>query len=117
LRSIGQSLKPLTDRKDTVVDFLVFCTFDLKGATAQNYIDAYADLAKMGLKRVHVANNGANAVIPTTSAMGVLQGVSAASVRDAISSGVQTAFRIRGFISEIFVTAAGGDWGWAGRTT
>jgi hypothetical protein len=49
--------------------------------------------------------------------MGVLQGTAAAVVRDYVSNGVQADFRQRGFTSEIFVTAAGGDWGWGARVT
>lgn len=96
--------------------YLVFCTFDLKNATATDYQNAYADLDAIGLKKVVKGGNGGNVVIPTTAAMGEFDGASAASVRDDISERVRVAFANRRFKSEIFVVV-GGDWAWGSRTT
>ena len=98
------------------MSYLVFCTFDLKSASDQDYRNAYADLEKIGLKKVVIANNGNNVVIPTTSAMGEFNGTSASSVRDDIRNRVQNAFKARGFKSEIFLTI-GGDWAWGSAAT
>jgi len=98
------------------VSYLVFCTFDLKGASSQDYQNAYADLAKIGLAKVHKADNGNNIVIPTTSAMGTFDGQSSATVRDDIRSRVKAAFTARRFTSEIFLVV-GNDWTWGAATT
>ncbi len=98
------------------MSYLVFCTFDLKNASSQNYQDAYADLEKLGLKKVHKSDKGNNVVIPTTAAMGFVNGSSAASVRDDISAKVRAAFNARRFKSEIFVIT-GSDWAWSASTT
>jgi hypothetical protein len=99
------------------MSYLVFCTFDLKGASSQDYQAAYKDLAALGLAKVHVASNGTNVVIPTTSVMGAFDGSNATNVRDDLFARVQAAFVARGFRSEIFMTAGGSDWGWLGQTT
>lgn len=96
--------------------YLVFCTFDLKGASSQDYKNAYADLEKLGLARVHKSDSGTTAVIPTTSVMGTFNGSSASSVRDAVRKWVQDAFATRRFKSEIFIIS-GGDWAWGAATT
>jgi len=98
------------------MSYLVFCTFDLKNATSTDYQNAYADLEKIGLKKVQKSDQGGNVVIPTTSAMGTFNGTSAASVRDDIRSKAQTAFSARRFKSEIFIVV-GGDWAWGAGTT
>ncbi len=98
------------------MSYFVFCTFDLKNATSQDYKDAYADLEKIGLKKVVVSDKSKNVVIPTTAAAGEFNGTSAAGVRDDIQSRVQNAFRARRFSSEIFVVVSG-DWAWGAVST
>jgi len=98
------------------MSYLVFCTFDLKGASAKDYENAYSDLEGLGLRKVQKTNKGGEAVIPTTSAMGEFTGSSAASVRDDIRAKVKGAFAARLFKSEIFVIV-GGDWAWGAATT
>lgn len=98
------------------MSYLVFCTFDLKNASNQDYQNAYADLEKLGLNRVAVNSQGNKVVIPTTSTMGTFNGTSAAAVCTDIRNRVQSAFKARGFKSEIFVVV-GGDWAWAPGTT
>lgn len=99
------------------VTFLAFCTFDLKGASTQDYQNAYADLGKMGLAKVVKADNGNNIVVPTTAVMGSFNGTSAAQVRADLQSRVQAAFNVRRFKSEIFVSVGGNDWAWGAATT
>lgn len=96
--------------------YLVFCTFDLKNATATDYQNAYAELDAIGLNKIVKGGNGGNVVIPTTAAMGEFNGASAASVRDDIAERVRVAFANRRFKSEIFVVV-GDDWAWGARTT
>lgn len=91
--------------------YLVYCTFDLKGATATQYQDAYAELAKLGLQKVVKADDGGSWVIPTTSAMGFLEGGSAEVLRDQIRGRIAAAFAAKRFSAEIFVIV-GGDWAW-----
>jgi hypothetical protein len=98
------------------MSYLVFCTFDLKNATSTDYQNAYLDLAKLGLTKVVTSDKGGKIVVPTTSAMGFFNGVSAGAVRDDIRTEVQTAFKSRRFTSEIFVIV-GGDWAWGSNTT
>jgi len=98
------------------MSYLVFCTFDLKNATSQNYQTAYSDLAALGLAKIQKSDNGGDAVIPTTSVMGIFNGASAISVRDDMRNKVQAIFNARGFRSEIFVVV-GGDWAWGAATT
>lgn len=98
------------------MSYLVFCTFDLKGASAQDYQNAYADLEKMGLKKVHKSSQSGNVVIPTTAAMGFFDGKSASTVCTDIRDRVQAAFHARHFKSELFLVT-GGDWAWAVSAT
>ena len=98
------------------MSYLVFCTFDLKDASSQDYQDAYADLTKLGLSKVQKNSQGANNVIPTTAAMGFLNGSGASAVCGDIRDKVQAAFKARRFTSEIFVVV-GGDWSWVAGTT
>jgi hypothetical protein len=96
--------------------YLVFCTFDLKNASSQDYQNAYADLGKIGLTKVHKSSQGSDVVIPTTAAMGLIECQKAGDVCSDIRNKIQAAFRARKFKSEIFVVT-GGDWAWAPGTT
>jgi hypothetical protein len=98
------------------MSYLVFCTFDLKAASGQDYQAAYADLAGIGLAKVHQGSNGGQAVIPTTSAMGTFTGANAKSVCEFVRDRVKNAFAARRFKSEVFVTC-GGDWAWTVGST
>lgn len=98
------------------MSYLALCTFDLKSASRQDYETAYSDLEKLGLKKIIVANNGNNVVIPTTTVTGSFTGQSASSVCEYVRDKVKSAFSSRSFSSEIFVMV-GGDWSWAGSTT
>lgn len=98
------------------MSYLVVCMFDLKNASQQDYQNAYADLAKLGFSRTITSSQGSKITLPTTTTAGEFQGTSASTVRDDLCERVQTAFRARGFTSEIFISV-GGDWAWAHRTT
>jgi hypothetical protein len=98
------------------MSYLVLCTFDLKNASGQDYQNVYADLSNLGLEKVHKTSHGANAVIPTTAAMGFFSGTSASNVCTDIRDRVRAAFTARRLTSEIFVVV-GGDWSWIPATT
>jgi hypothetical protein len=98
------------------MSYLVFCTFDLKGASTHDYQTAYADLTSIGLAKVHQTSSGGQVVIPTTAAMGIFTGVSAKSVCEFVRDKVKNAFAARRFKSETFVTC-GGDWAWTTGST
>lgn len=98
-----------------MANFLVFCTFDLKNASRQDYENAYADLQALKLFRVH-KGTPSDAVIPTTSAMGNYTGVDAAAVAQHVREAVRAAFKARGLRSEVFVVA-GENGSWASGTT
>lgn len=108
--------KHLAKRGDAKMSYLVFCTFDLKNATAQDYKNAYLDLEKIGLNKISVSSQGSNIVIPTTSVMGAFNGENASSICNYIRDQVRQAFNLRNFKSEIFITA-GMDWAWIAGTT
>ena len=95
---------------------MVYCTFDLKNASAKDYENAYSYLQRIGLAKVVKADEGLQVVIPTTSTMGFFNGTSAAAVRNDLRNSVQAAFRARLLKSEIFIVV-GGDWAWGAGTT
>lgn len=98
------------------MSYLIFCTFDLKNATAKDYETAYAALDRMGLRKVQKTSNGNDAVIPTTSAMGEFEGQSAAQLREKAIQEIKAAFNAARLKSEIFVTV-GAHWAWGTATT
>lgn len=98
------------------MNYLVFVTFDLKGASSQDYSNAYADLGKLGLQKVHKSSQGSSVVIPTTAVMGTATGKSAGDVSTDVANIVKQAFNARRLKAEIFVVV-GGDWAWGATTT
>lgn len=95
---------------------LVFCTFDLKDASSQDYKDAYKDLEEIGLTRV-VEGKKRDVVIPTTSVLGEFNTSDTATLRDNVREKIKTAFNNRGFDSEIFIIVSGSSWTWGSATT
>lgn len=98
------------------MSYFVLCTFDLKNASRQDYDSAYADLEKIGLKKVIVSDQGGKVVIPTTTVAGTFTGSSAGTVRDSVCEKTKKAFATRQLVSEIFILV-GGNWAWSGATT
>lgn len=98
------------------MSYLAFVTFDLRNASSQDYKNAYADLAEIGLAKVHKSDKGGDVVIPTTAAMGTFSGTGSGQVRDYVRDKVKAAFAARRFSSEIFV-AVGENWAWGAATT
>ena len=95
---------------------LVFCTFDLKDASSQDYTDAYKDLEKIGLSRI-AEGKKRDVVIPTTSVLGEFTASDTEALRDNIREKIETAFNKRGFDSEIFIIVSGSSWTWSSTTT
>jgi hypothetical protein len=98
------------------MSYLVFCTFDLKNASSQDYKNAYADLEQIGLTKVQKSDKGGDVVIPTTSAMGTFNGSSSGEIRDYVRDKAKSAFAARKLKSEIFV-AVGQSWAWGAAST
>lgn len=99
------------------MNFAVFCTFDLKGASADTYRNIYDDLAGIGLFKIHETDQGGSAVIPTTSVMGSFDANSADGLRDATMGAVRQIMTARGVRSEIFILVGGPNWTWYAHST
>lgn len=96
--------------------FLVFCVFDLKHATREDYLYAYMDLADLGLKQTVKSENGPSFKLPAAAVMGTFDGRSVEDVRTTVSRKVQAIFKSRGFAGTFFVVASA-DWACAGEST
>jgi hypothetical protein len=98
------------------VSYLAIRTFDLKNGSAEDYKNAYADLAKIGFRTHLTGQGGMQIQLPTTTTGGEFNGANASLLRDDLLERVRKAFAARGFTSEIFVLV-GGDWAWGKNTT
>jgi hypothetical protein len=96
--------------------FLVFCVFDLKGATREDYLYAYMDLATLGLRQTVKSDNGPSFKLPAAAVMGTFDGRSVEDVRSSLSRKVQSIFKTRG-LSGTFFLIASHDWACAGEAT
>jgi hypothetical protein len=96
--------------------FLVFCVFDLKHATREDYLYAYMDLADLGLKQTVKSENGPSFKLPAAAVMGTFDGRSVEDVRSNVSKKVQGIFKARGLTGTFFVVASA-DWACAGEST
>jgi hypothetical protein len=96
--------------------FLVFCVFDLKHATREDYLYAYMDLADLGLKQTVKSENGPSFKLPAAAVMGTFDGRSVEDVRSNVSKKVQGIFKARGLAGTFFLVASA-DWACAGEST
>jgi hypothetical protein len=96
--------------------FLVFCVFDLKSATREDYLYAYMDLAALGLRQTVKSDNGPSFKLPAAAVMGTFEGRSVEDVRSVLSRKVQAIFKSRG-LSGTFFLVASTDWACAGEST
>ncbi len=96
--------------------YFAICAFDVKNASYEDYENAYADLARIGLKTSVTSDQGTSIRLPTTLTAGTFEATGAGALRDQLCDRVQKAFTARNFSSEIFILA-GGDWAWGHRTT
>jgi hypothetical protein len=98
------------------MSYLVFCVFDLKNSTRDDYLYAYMDLATLGLRKIVKSENGPSFTLPATAVMGVFEGRSVEDVRSIVGKKVQDIFKARGLSGEFFVVASA-DWACAGEST
>ena len=97
------------------MSYLVFCVFDLKGASREDYLYAYMDLATLGLRKIVKSENGPSFKLPATAVMGMFDGRSVDDVRGIVGKKVQGIFKARGFSGDFFVVASA-DWACAGES-
>ena len=95
--------------------FLVFCVFDLKHATREDYLYAYMDLAELGLRQTVKSENGPSFRLPAAAVMGTFDGRSVEDVRGTVSRKVQGIFKGRSLSGTFFVVASA-DWACAGES-
>jgi hypothetical protein len=96
--------------------YLVFCVFDLKHASREDYLYAYMDLAALGLRKTVKSDNGPSFQLPASAVMGTFDGRSVEDVRSAVGKKVQGIFKARGLTGTFFLVASA-DWACAGETT
>jgi hypothetical protein len=96
--------------------FLVFCVFDLKSATREDYLYAYMDLATVGLRQTVESNSGPSFKLPAAAVMGTFDGSSVEEVRSTVSRKVQGVFKGRGLNGTFFLVTST-DWACAGEST
>ena len=96
--------------------FLVFCVFELKNATREDYLYAYMDLAALGLRQTVKSDNGPSFKLPAAAVMGTFDGRSVEDVRTSLSVKVQGIFKSRSLNGTFFLVASH-DWACAGEAT
>jgi hypothetical protein len=96
--------------------FLVFCVFELKNSTREDYLYAYMDLAALGLRQTVKSDNGPSFKLPAAAVMGTFEGRTIDEVRSIVSRNVQGIFKARGLNGTFFLVAST-DWACAGETT
>lgn len=97
------------------MSYFAICTFDLANASAEDYQNAYADLARIGFTKIITADRGSKITLPTTTTAGEFNGTNTSALRDDLVSRVKNAFAARRFRFEIFISVGGG-WAWGHRT-
>jgi hypothetical protein len=98
------------------MSYFVFCVFDLKDASREDYLYAYMDLATLGLRKRVKSENGPSFKLPATAVMGMVDGRSVEEVRSVVGKKVQGLFKMRGLSADFFVVASA-DWACAGEST
>jgi hypothetical protein len=98
------------------MSYLVFCVFDLKNATREDYLYAYMDLADLGLRKTVKSDNGPSFQLPAGALMGTFDGRSVEDVRSTAGKKMQSVFKARGLSGTFFVVASA-DWACAGEST
>jgi hypothetical protein len=93
--------------------YLVFCVFDLKNASRDDFHYVYMDFASLGLRRSVKSENGPSFDLPSTAVMGMIEGPSAEDVRTLIGKKVRAIFKTRS-LSGTFFVVVGGDWACTG---
>jgi hypothetical protein len=96
--------------------YLVFCVFDLKQASREDYLYAYMDLAELGLRKTVKSDNGPSFQLPASAVMGTFDGRSVEDVRSSVGKKVQSIFKSRSLNGTFFLVAST-DWACAGEST
>ena len=96
--------------------FLLFCVFDLKNASREDYLYAYMDFATLGLRKGVKSDNGPSFQLPASAVMGTFEGRSIEDVRTTVAKKVQGIFKARGLNGTFFLVAST-DWACAGEST
>jgi hypothetical protein len=102
-----------TKGQENVMTYLVFCIFELKNASREDHMYAYADLSKLGMKKIVKSDDGRNVAIPATAVMGTFTGSSANDVRSMVINKVQEVFKAGDYRGEFFVVVSA-DWACGG---
>lgn len=97
------------------MSYLAVISFDLSNASSEDYRNAYAALATIGLKS-QLAGTNRPVDLPSTTCAGEFQGQSSGGVRDALTTKVESAFKSKRLKSTFFLSV-GGDWTWGKRST
>lgn len=95
------------------MNYLVFCVFDFKSASREDYSYAYMDLGELGLRRSAKSGQGPSFDLPGAAVMGMCEGRSAEEVRTVIGTGVRSIFKTRSLRGTFFIVV-GGDWACTG---
>jgi hypothetical protein len=98
------------------MSYLVFCVFDLKHASREDYLYAYMDLAELGLRKTVRSDNGPSFQLPASAVMGTFDGRSVEEVRSVVGKKVQSIFKSRSLNGTFFLVASA-DWACAGEST
>jgi hypothetical protein len=98
------------------MSYLVFCVFDLKHASREDYLYAYMDLAELGLRKTVKSDNGPSFQLPASAVMGTFDGRSVEEVRTVVGKKVQSIFKSRSLNGTFFLVASA-DWACAGEST
>lgn len=96
--------------------YLVFCVFDLKDSSREDYLYAYMDLETLGLRQVVKSESGPSFKLPAAAVMGMFDGRSVEDVRSTIGKKVQGIFKARGLGADFFIVASA-DWACGGDST
>jgi len=98
------------------MSYFAILTFDLKNASADDYQNAYADLAGIGFFKTLQVEGGRMIQLPTTTTAGQFTGLDTQRVRDDLLEQVREVFSARGFHFEIFVSICE-NWAWGHSIT
>ncbi len=98
------------------MSYPVLCVFNLKEASRDDFLYAYADLAKLGMKRVIKSDGGSTVTLPPATVMGTFNGKNVNDVLGAVGHQVADIFKARGYRSEFAVFVAT-TWAWGNGAT
>ena len=98
------------------MSYPVLCVFNLKAASRDDHLYAYADLARLGMKRVVKSDGGNSVTLPPAAVMGTFDGKTVNEVLGAVGRQVEDIFKARGYHAEFAVFVAT-SWAWGNGAT